>query len=100
MTITDHAIIRYMERFHGLDMAVLKREIEKRLPATDGIHNLEGTDMVCVVKNGRLITMYAPSPAKPKKRRKSKRRPIPVDEKRAVIEEMWAGHNRFADDAA
>lgn len=100
MNITDHAIVRYVERFHGLNLDVLKREIEARLPKQDGLHRLEGTDMLCVVKNGHLLTMYAPSPPKPKKPRKSKPRPVPVDEKRAVIEEMWAGYNRFAEDAA
>jgi hypothetical protein len=66
MTITDHAIVRYIERFHGLDVGRVRQEIAARIPNTDGKHVIEGTDMLCVVKDGTLLTMYKPLPPNPK----------------------------------
>lgn len=113
MTITDHAIVRYMERFHELDVGRVRQEIAARIPNTDGKHTIEGTDMLCVVRNGTLLTMYKPCPPtlKPPKAaapnpylsgKKTKKPAAPYKRmplEKAVLEEMYAGHNRF-DDAA
>ena len=60
-TVTDHALVRYIERFLEADVAKAKQEILDGLPEElgDGKHEIAGTDgMVAVVENFKVITVF------------------------------------------
>src|ERR1039458_5626176 len=61
--VTDHALIRYLERVVGVDIAALREEMLKKIPAdfrwTDDIEyvNLEINDLIYVVRDRLIITV-------------------------------------------
>jgi len=59
MYVTDHAIVRYAERFLGLDVEQLRARITSRIPAgaTLGVFPLPEEKMVARVCNGVVVTI-------------------------------------------
>ena len=51
MIVTDHAVLRYMERAMGLDISAIKAEIVSMVNA-----GLIGSELI-VVEDGRIVTV-------------------------------------------
>jgi hypothetical protein len=55
--ISDHALIRYLERRHGIDMEEVKEEMRKEM---DGAQNLGGIKYKGFVVQGNTVVTYYP----------------------------------------
>jgi hypothetical protein len=63
LVVSDHAIIRYMERKLGLNLDDLRKEIsdinlEAYAQLGDGNYPLQAHDARAVVKDGVIVTVY------------------------------------------
>lgn len=61
--ITDHAVLRYLERAHGLDVEAVRRELGARIDAaTDGFEGMCGVNIDGISfrlsRTGTVITCY------------------------------------------
>jgi len=60
--LTDHCIVRYMERFTNVKIAKIKKEIleiqgvEKAI--IDGVNNVKSDNKEFIIKNGKVTTVY------------------------------------------
>ena len=57
--VTDHAIVRYLERVHGLEIQVVTDHLESLIPADHTGHSrvlVEG-NVYGVVRDGRMLTV-------------------------------------------
>ena len=52
--ITDHAVVRYLERHKGLDIAAVRTEIADMVKASDGVDLRDGMPHRGVVRHGSL----------------------------------------------
>jgi len=63
LKITDHALVRYLERCRGLDVEMIKQEMLSERISTaieelgDGVYTIQNR-FTAVVKNKCLITVY------------------------------------------
>lgn len=62
LEITDHALLRWMERVHGVDVetwrALMQAEIEDSLSAYEGRADTSVPEFV--IQNGRVVTCIGP----------------------------------------
>ena len=60
MKVTEHALIRYMERFMGLDVEEMKKHILEQLPETtigEVKIPIENGGCVALVRDGDVVTI-------------------------------------------
>jgi len=65
IAITDHAVLRFLERKKGLDVDALRGEIKESLARASAAageialrdYNVRANDLLFVVRNGRLVTV-------------------------------------------
>ena len=75
--VTDHAVLRYLERVYGVDIKALKRRIERmtakgrkagaEAQISDGVHYR-------LSKSGRVVTVHGPSTPQSNRARRWRRR--------------------------
>lgn len=69
-TITDHALLRYIERVHGIDMDAIRETIMTDVVVNaikNGVGKIKTTECEFVVKDMAIVTVYVNErPAKPK----------------------------------
>ena len=63
--MTDHAIVRYLERQKGVDVEAIRNEIRKiadeSTPVSDGEHHWhESGAMLVIAESGRVVTVLSP----------------------------------------
>jgi hypothetical protein len=68
-TVTDHAVIRYMERVMGLDMntiknEILKPEVRQKLDILDGNANIPIGKYYAIFRKYKCVTVHDGKPAK------------------------------------
>lgn len=76
-SVTDHAVMRYLERVYGVDVPALKRRIalatkEARAAGASGV-KIDGVRYV-LSPNGRVVTIDAGADVMPKRGRRWKAR--------------------------
>jgi len=65
LEITDHAVLRYIERVHKIDIEAIKKQMQKGLKKellnSVGNNKLIIKTKECdfIIENGKLITVYA-----------------------------------------
>jgi len=71
MTITDHALLHYLERVVGFDFSGFRDTLSRRaeLAATGGASSFDLDGHVFVVERGRVVTVL-PEGGRPKRQRK------------------------------
>lgn len=71
-TITDHALLRYMERVHGIDTAAMKAELlsEALIGAIKAGATAMHTDEGTFVINGSSVTTFLSKEMRPKRKTK------------------------------
>lgn len=62
--VTDHALLRYLERYHGVDVAAirddLRRMADEAVPAKDGEHHWHPSGVMLVLGEvGQVITVLS-----------------------------------------
>ena len=62
--VTDHALLRYLERRYGVDVAALREQIRLRVrPAAKmGARGVSIDGVYFVIRNGRVVTTLRRSP--------------------------------------
>jgi hypothetical protein len=86
MKVTDHAIVRYCERFLDLDKRKISKGIISKIGPTDGRYPL-GNGMIALVKDKTVVTIFKSRGG----RKKSKKRLDSAD----PINLMYAGIDPF-----
>lgn len=71
MTVTDHALLRYLERVIGFDFSLYRDALARRaeVASVDGAASISLDGHVFVIEDGRVITVL-PEGGRPKRRRK------------------------------
>jgi len=86
MHVSDHALLRYCERFLGLDIPKTKEEISKLIQFSDnGEHLVANTGLIAIIKNDTVVTII--DKPKPKKRLKTNKKVTLKDKYNA----LWHG---------
>jgi hypothetical protein len=74
--VTDHAVLRYLERALGLDVEAVRAEVEARVET--GLHHGAGKVVVggmrYVLRDGRVVTVQRarrPAPSRPPRYREA-----------------------------
>lgn len=60
IAVSDHALVRYLERVHNIDVAALKRKIltpERQKMIVMGAQRIKGADYTLVINDGRVGTV-------------------------------------------
>jgi septal ring factor EnvC (AmiA/AmiB activator) len=60
IAVTDHALVRYAERYHGLPMEQIREELRQKLSGAIGNIRVDGF----VIKNNAVVTYLTPSSAR------------------------------------
>jgi len=62
--ITDHALLRYLERHKGIDIEAMRNELrglaDLAIPAKDGEHHWSRGVMLIIGNEGQVVTVLSP----------------------------------------
>lgn len=76
LNITDHAVLRYLERVQGVDVRAVRRAIEAKVRIAEGEHLVNSVlsgGFRYVIEGGNVVTVVAPHQDKIGKRKCKKR---------------------------